>query len=74
MQTGEIKFFNTEKGFGFIKNLESGEEIFVHISDVADSDKDKLTEWVRVQYTEVEGRRGMQASEVTVLEDLAEAA
>ena len=69
MTTGEIKFFNTEKGFGFIKNLDTQEDIFVHINDVAEEDKDKLTEGVKVQYTEVEGRKGMQASEVTVIED-----
>ncbi len=68
MTTGTIKFFDQTKGFGFIKNDETGEDIFVHIHDVAEEDKDTLDDGDRVTYTVGEGRKGPQAQEVSKIE------
>lgn len=63
---GTVKFFNKEKGFGFIKSLETWEDIFVHMSNI-------IPEWTvlqenqTVEYTEGEWRKGPQAENVRVI-------
>ncbi|MFL5765182.1 MAG: cold-shock protein [Bacteroidia bacterium] len=61
MKKGTVKFFNTEKGFGFIKE-EDGTEIFFHSSGLRDDvrEKDEVT------FTTEEGRRGLNAVNVTL--------
>ena len=49
MKTGTVKFFNSVKGFGFIKNDEVEEEIFVHVSALKDGIKE-LAEGQKVSY------------------------
>jgi cold shock protein len=60
MKTGTIKFFNEAKGFGFIKEDETGREVFVHVSG--------LTEPVgqndKVSFEETQGRKGVNAINV----------
>jgi cold shock protein len=63
---GEVKWFNAEKGYGFIKQ-EDGPDIFVHYSAIGGSGYRSLNEGDRVEFEVVEGRKGMQASEVTVV-------
>ena len=60
---GTVKFFNGEKGFGFIKPSDSGEDIFVHSSGLIDTirDNDKLT------YDVERGKKGMNAVNVKVV-------
>lgn len=60
MKTGKVKFFNTTKGFGFIKDNETGEEYFVHVSGLIDQiqDNDEVT------YDVKEGRKGLNAVDV----------
>ncbi|MCB0379966.1 MAG: cold-shock protein [Flavobacteriales bacterium] len=60
MKTGTVKFFNTTKGFGFIKDNETGEEYFVHVSGLIDQvqDNDEVT------YDVKEGRKGLNAVDV----------
>jgi CspA family cold shock protein len=60
MKTGTVKFFNTTKGFGFIKDNETGEEYFVHVSGLIDqvSDNDEVT------YDVKDGRKGLNAVDV----------
>tara|TARA_R110001592_G_scaffold3868_1_gene22059 strand:- start:52 stop:243 length:192 start_codon:yes stop_codon:yes gene_type:complete len=60
MKTGTVKFYNETKGFGFIKDDETGEEFFVHVSGVVDQigDDDKVTFDVK------EGRKGLNAVDV----------
>lgn len=59
MKSGTVKFFNTEKGFGFIKD-DNGKEIFVHISGLIDT----IQENDRVTYEEQEGKKGINAVRV----------
>jgi CspA family cold shock protein len=62
--TGTVKFYNDSKGFGFITNEETGKEIFVHVSNLNGTE---LREGDNVEYTEEEGRKGMEAANVEVL-------
>ena len=66
MQTGTVKFFNEEKGFGFITNDETGKDIFVHATGLR---VDSLNEGDKVQFEEEEGRKGIVAAQVEVIED-----
>lgn len=63
MKTGVVKFFNDTKGFGFIKSDEGGEDIFVHSSGL----KSPIRENDKVQFEVQEGKRGMNAVNVTVV-------
>lgn len=55
MSTGTVKFFNDEKGFGFIKPDDGGNDLFVHVSAV---EKGSLSTDEKVQYEVGEGQRG----------------
>ncbi|KAA0971788.1 cold-shock protein [Aureimonas fodinaquatilis] len=57
-QTGTVKFFNTEKGFGFIKPDNGGADIFVHISAVQASGLSDLVENQKVSYETEPDKRG----------------
>ncbi|MGB2128620.1 MAG: cold-shock protein [Flavicella sp.] len=63
MKQGTVKFFNYEKGFGFITDTESNEEFFVHISGLID----EIREGDTVEFDLKEGRKGMNAIEVKVI-------
>mgnify|MGYP006192580947 CR=1 FL=1 len=56
-ETGTVKFFNTDKGFGFIKPDNGGADIFVHISAVQASGLSGLTENQKVSFDTAEDRR-----------------
>ncbi|MDG5799169.1 cold shock domain-containing protein [Marinilabiliaceae bacterium ANBcel2] len=60
MSKGTVKFFNESKGFGFIKDEESGEEYFVHVTGLVD----KIREDDEVTYDLQEGRKGLNAVNV----------
>jgi len=62
--TGTVKFYNDSKGFGFITNEETGEDIFVHVSNLNGVE---LREGDKVEYDEEEGRKGMVAANLQVL-------
>ncbi|MCC3160279.1 cold-shock protein [Hymenobacter sp. 15J16-1T3B] len=60
MQTGTVKFFNETKGFGFIKNDATGEDIFVHVTGLVDEIREKD----KVQFEVEQGRKGLNAVQV----------
>ncbi len=60
MKTGVVKFYNNEKGFGFIKEDNSSEEIFVHNSGLID----QIEQNDKVSYEVAEGRKGLNAVNV----------
>jgi cold shock protein len=64
MQTGTVKWFNAEKGFGFIES-EGGGDVFVHFSAIQEEGFKSLDEGQRVQFNVVQGNRGPQAENVT---------
>jgi len=66
MQTGTVKWFNAEKGFGFIER-EDGDDVFVHFSAIVSDGFKSLEEGQRVQFEVVQGQRGAQASNVAKL-------
>jgi len=63
MKTGKVKFFNDTKGFGFIKDEESNEEYFVHVSGLIDEIREDDT----VEFELKEGRKGLNAVDVKVI-------
>jgi CspA family cold shock protein len=66
MQTGTVKWFNAEKGFGFIE-VEGGSDVFVHFSAIVDNGFKSLDEGQRVEFNVVQGNRGQQAENVVKL-------
>ncbi|UAL45694.1 cold-shock protein CspD [Sutcliffiella horikoshii] len=66
MQNGKVKWFNNEKGFGFIE-VEGGEDVFVHFSAITGDGFKSLEEGQEVSFEIVEGNRGPQAANVTKL-------
>ncbi len=66
MQQGTVKWFNEEKGFGFIA-VEGGKDVFVHFSAIKKDGFKSLKEGDKVEFSVEEGNRGPQAAEVVVL-------
>ncbi|MCE4047376.1 MULTISPECIES: cold-shock protein [Bacillaceae] len=64
MNTGKVKWFNAEKGFGFIESTE-GQDVFVHFSAIQSEGFKTLEEGQDVTFEIVEGNRGPQAANVT---------
>ncbi|MBY3433912.1 cold-shock protein [Rhizobium laguerreae] len=62
MATGTVKFFNSEKGFGFIKPENGGDDVFVHISELQKGGIDEITEGDRLDYQMAPGKNGRLAA------------
>ncbi len=64
---GTVKWFNAEKGYGFISQ-EDGDDLFVHYSEIQGTGYRSLDEGSRVEFLITEGRKGKQASAVSVID------
>jgi CspA family cold shock protein len=68
MPHGVVKWFDARKGFGFIKELESGEDVFVHYSSIEGEGFRRLQDGERVEYELIESAKGPQAKNVRRVE------
>lgn len=64
MENGTVKWFNAEKGYGFIQ-VEGGDDVFVHYSAIQEEGFKSLEEGQEVSFEIIEGERGPQAANVT---------
>lgn len=68
MYQGTVKFFNVQKGFGFITPEDGGQDVFVHISELRKSGITSLTEGQAVSYAVEKTPKGMNAVNVSIVE------
>jgi len=67
MATGTVKWFNAEKGFGFIAPDDGSADVFAHFSEIASQGYRTLEENQKVEYDLTQGPKGMQASNIRPL-------
>jgi CspA family cold shock protein len=65
---GVVKWFNAEKGYGFISQ-ENGDDLFVHYSEIQADGYRTLEEGARVEFEITQGKKGLQASAVRIIRD-----
>lgn len=63
---GTVKWFNEEKGFGFIEQ-QSGPDVFAHYSSIASAGFKTLAEGQRVEFTVTQGKKGPQAEDIVAI-------
>lgn len=65
--SGKVKFFNEEKGYGFIQPNDGGKDVFVHVSALRDSHLDSLSQDDEVTFDKIEGNNGkFQAENIRI--------
>lgn len=64
MATGTVKWFNAEKGFGFIEQQDGGADVFAHYSNIAGSGYRELLEGQQVSFDVTQGQKGLQAENI----------
>ena len=67
MATGTVKWFNTDKGYGFNTPEDGGKDLFVHHTGIAGEGFKSLPEGARVEFEATEGPKGPQATNVRVV-------
>jgi CspA family cold shock protein len=67
MAQGTVKWFNSEKGFGFITQDDGQPDVFVHFSAIQSSGYKTLEENAKVEYEVTQGQKGLQAENVRVI-------
>ncbi len=67
-ETGQVKWFNVSKGYGFITR-DSGDDVFVHFRSIRGRGRRSLYEGQTVEFELTQGEKGPQAEDVSVLED-----
>jgi CspA family cold shock protein len=67
MPSGTVKWFNAEKGYGFIAPDGGEKDVFVHYTEIQGAGYRELAEGQRVEFEVVPGRKGLQASQVRVV-------
>jgi cold shock protein len=67
MAQGTVKWFSDEKGYGFITPDEGGEDLFVHHTGIAGNGFKSLGEDAKVSYEATQGKKGMQADNVSAV-------
>ncbi len=67
MARGTVKWFNDAKGYGFIAQEEGGDDVFVHFQAIQAEGFKTLQEGQKVEFEVVQGPKGMQAANVTVV-------
>jgi CspA family cold shock protein len=66
-EVGTVKWFNNDKGFGFIER-EKGGDVFVHFKSISGDGYKSLSEGQRVEFTVTQGQKGLQAEDVKVID------
>ena len=69
MATGTVKWFNTEKGYGFIEPTDGSKDVFVHITAVQSAGLTTLNEGQKIEFELVTGRNGKAAADNLVVAD-----
>ncbi|WP_019634786.1 cold-shock protein [Actinomadura atramentaria] len=64
MATGTVKWFNSEKGFGFIAQDDGGADVFAHFSNIAAQGFRELQEGQKVSFDVTQGQKGLQAENI----------
>ena len=67
MATGTVKWFSASKGFGFIAPEDGGADLFIHFSNISGNGYRNLEEGQKVEFEPQQGKKGMEATNVTVI-------
>lgn len=67
MSTGRVKWFNSNKGFGFIKPDDGNEDLFVHLSDIQTANYASLDEGQKVEFDVIRSQKGSSATNVVLV-------
>ena len=67
MAVGTVKWFNGEKGFGFISQEDGGPDVFVHFSAITGTGYRNLDENQKVEFEITQGQKGLQAANVRIV-------
>ncbi|MEP6640719.1 MAG: cold-shock protein [Gaiellales bacterium] len=67
MATGTVKWFSASKGFGFISPEDGGADLFIHFSNISGNGYRNLEEGQKVEFEAQQGKKGMEATDVTVI-------